>query len=977
MTPQENLDRVAQSLVEPKTPLDEKAHNALQFAIRELYDRFWPFYKLAQETGLPGYSLVRIVGGARVAGESYVEEYFYPILRALGRENHIPFRTLLVIRRMQDWRNNVDPNAKLPGGVEDPVAAEAALLAQMGQDRFDKLSIAADTWCERVREYELKPVLKSGRISQQAYDTLVTRWPHYIPFYRQGFDNEYDWISGTGSAASIASNFIKMVREEGSERALKDPLVASIAQVIKAHVDIFRNEAAKGVARMLIQQRLNTGNRELFQIKFAKTPVETATQGTISYWQRGRKVVAIVPKLFADVAKGLEREQLNLLSRAFITMTQPIRAGAITYNPARLPVNTIMDMMSAWFREGLVPFSPTYVRAWKAALQHNGDWHAVARAGALMSGPTGLARHTEEIGKHISPNKPWAIDLKNWSDVALVLPRILRMIPRTLAFLNEASEESTRIAVWLKAKRQFPGLDDATVALRVRDATVDFWMGGNVVRLLNQAIPFTTSGVTGTVGTFRKFHSDPWGSILRTVPLWLLCGLVYLWNKRFESYSMIPAYEKQLYWPVMIGEGTQNVDPAHPDQAPAKFPIYLRIPKGPMGVVLTSPFEVGLQLADNANNLSWTETLGQGAWQLARSMSPIEPEIFSLIPPGIGTAAQMAINKDFFRQRDIVPQGELARPTSQQYDQTNSKTAILLGEKFNVSPRMIDFMIQDMAGGGGQSAMWLSDLVLGAVGYNPVPPGEAKERALTTTETLKQNPIVGRFLGIRNTEPQRQAYATLDKTVTGVRQKLWENSEVRRFGIGINPIGDTITLNGQPLTLTPQQRAQIMQDSADLQKLALDDLTSREFYKAMNDADKRKALDLVRQKVTDNVRQGTALPQAGQKAKKVWTEREIRMLVDAMEQRAEYNAMPDYVGLTDEQVAQAKAVSSRISELIRSGFATNVAKATAMREDSAGYRYYLRLGNAKNRQKAQYLKSHPLISAFFLGGDLETMGLAA
>ena len=507
------------------------------------------------------------------------------------------------------------------------------------------------------------------------------------------------------------------------------------------------------------------------------------------------------------------------------------------------------------------------------------------------------------------------------------------------------------------------GATDKQAAFRMRNCTLDFDMSGYATRVLNQAIPFLNPRIQGTATFFRVAKENPKLAFSRAAPLAVPLVLFWLWNQRFkDTAGMIPDYEYQANWVFQVGEGTQEPDPRYPDQPPQKFPIYFKIPKGEAVAALTAIPQAILRAAWAVDDRSAVELVLNAAYQGALGMSPIEPELSSLTTPVLGTALQMGINKDLYRGLNIVPQGELGRPPEEQYGPETSRVAVALGQAFGVSPRMIDFAIGDVTAGAGKSTVWLADLALGALGYNPAVPGAAARQQLTGVEQLAKAPVTGGMLGARANQQERIAYQKLDRAIEAARRQLYRNPEVKRFGMGINPPGDTYTVDGVPRPITPEQRAEIVQRSTPLVAAALDELVGREFYQGAADTEKRKLLDRVRQEVQGNVREavlGLARP---------WDEDTARLFVQALEEKREYDAIPPYIGLTPEQAERGRATRTAMTNLARQNPLVSPAYIESIYRmtDPTGYALSKRLRT--NPARRAYWLSHPLLRQFF-GGE--------
>jgi hypothetical protein len=823
--PVDDLARVRKALKMPKTDPRDAIDAALQRLIRDFYDKNHPLKKLEQQTGIPVHKLAQIVPGSEASGESYLIEYVQPVIESVGKDVK-NLEAFMVAWRMKDLKA-INPDALLAGSAQDPEHALEQLLAEIGQQHFDKIEAAAEELWELNDELVLKPYLAAGVLSQEAYDAIRKRWPHYIPFYRQGFD--WEQLLQTfppRSSANVGEEVIKILSLDGSERNLVHPLANWQAQVIKAREVVFRNNAALALRDALVDLGVIEGE-EYVKIREQRG----ADWGTLRFYEDGQHKTVWVPTLYATVAKGLEAEPANMLAALMRKTAAPLRHGAVTYNPSFLVVNPIRDAISAYYREGLIPFSPVVIKAWMSTIGKGEMWHEAARSGVLMSGITEVSKSTDAMGK---VNRLGGIRLNNIADVLLLLPRFI-------AKANEISEQTTRVAVFHKLKGQ--GITELEAAVRSRDATVDFAKSGNTIKMVNIAIPFLNAGIQGSANTLRTIKANPARALLYGLPLGLVSILFALLNDRDDWDDLaddIPAYEYANNWVLLIGEGKQEVDPQKPGAKPKRFPIYVKIPKGPMGAFLTAPAEMMMRVALGRKDRTTSEIVLDGGRTMLQAMMPFEPSVSGVTPPLLGTGLSLAANYDFFRNQPIVPESEKQRSAALQYGRDTPKTMVALGEATGISPRMWEFFFKDLGAGAAGTTMWAGDQALGQAGYAPITPGEAKQQQLSTAEQVSKNPIVGRFVGTKATAENSYGWEQLNKAVAETRQEFGKLDEPRRLDIKLGQAAVSI----KNVELEPAERAELQRLSARKVIEQVKIVTALPVYRTLSDKNKEYLIRL-------------------------------------------------------------------------------------------------------------------------------------
>lgn len=987
MTPAPTADpyQQLQDALTPDRPgVRDRLRDATNRFMRETYDRNYDLGPLEQLTGVPAHKLAQVVSGAVAAGEDRIRRFVLPVLETVGDDvKHL--EEYMVLMRNQDVMAR-NPSAKLPGdiaGWAGTLEADKRLAGEIGQERFARVKAAAkDLW--RVNDEQiLRPLLDEGMLDQEAYRAMRAAHPHYIDFHRADF-SLVDGVERvmTRPEASVSSLNIKRMEATGSTRKLDDPLARTAAQVIRTKVLISRNRAAKAIVTALLereaQMAAELGVKELPEaqrlVKFLKA-TEAAEHSnptdTISYFNKGDKVTVQVPPVYATIAKGLEGETAHTWERLVASLSAPLRYGAVRYNPLFVVVNPIRDAISAFYREGLVPMSSEYIRGWVAAIHKNADFTEAAEAGVLMSGIVDNMRSTEALAR---ARRMGVVSVRDWRDALLVLPRLIERA-------NLTAEQATRIATYHKLKGQ--GLSELEAAVRARDVTVDFAKSGNTMKVINQMLPFSNAGLQGAANTVRLIKDNPRQALIASSALAMPTIAAYLNNQRFETSKMIPDYEYVNSWVFQIGEGERKADPRYPDAAPEKFPLYVKIPKGPLGAFVTAPVELALRLAFAKDDRSVAEHFLEGAKTMATAISPLEPNVSAILPPLGGAAVGIATGQDLYRDAPIVPQREQNRPAELQYGPETSSLAVALGERFKVSPRMVEFAIKDYTAGVGSQALWLSDLALGALGYNPQAPGEAKQRPLAETEQLAKNPLVGRFLGTRNTQQERMGYAQLDRTVEQGRRDYMAIPEVRRLGMSLSPVSEAIKVGERDVEMSPAQRAQFQREYNETRITGVQAVIDSPLYQqAPSDKVKQAILERMNRKAGELTRDNAELVAQGQAPKltPAQLQTEIREYVQALHENAQLLAIPKYRSIPPEKEKAVTSIESRVSAIKAAepryspAGAENQARKEGRFSDE-DWRWYMRAKGNLNPERQRFVREHPVYRKWFRGAAEEYLQL--
>lgn len=809
--PRDPYEQVKAALEPEKEPLLARIRQSLP---HEFYDRNYALRDLQKRTGVAAHDLIKIVPGSQAAGEDIIRRFYIPALEPI-KGRILDLERLMVIRRMGDILR-LHPGSHLPGGLtgfSDIQKAEQQLIKQVGAGRFQQVDDVANELWRLNDEQVLKPLLDEGILSETHYLALKTGHPHYIPFQRADFVDVIDRSFGGRAEANLSTTGIKILTVEGSQRALDNPLLRLAKEPIKAQSIIFRNRAAKAMVEALEVLQTNTGESlvEYIEPRRAMNIAERVTgerlprafkaersglRDTISFYKDGVKNTVEVPAIYGQIAKGMSAEPDNILLKAVQVLNAPLRKGAVELNPFFTPVNIIRDAMSALFREKVFPFGPDYLAGLWAAIRKNSLFSEAAKEGALLSGIVETMKNPTVLPRPLLG----AIQLQNLSDAALLLPRLLVAVPRSISGINVIAERGVRLGTYRQLKRQ--GLPSLEAAVRSRDVTVDFSQAGHTMRVINLVIPFSNAVLQGSALIARTIRGHPIRSAVFATFAASAAMAERLNNMRFETSEDIPDYEYTRNWIFQFGEGTRT------DKT--RFPIYVRIPKGEIVGLFTFPVEAMFNLARKTEDRSAAELMLTAGLEQAKVISPIDPDIAPSIP-FIQTAYGLSTKIDPFTKNPIIPRGEQNLLPEQQFGPETSAVAISIGKATKVSPRLIDFGIKDYLAGVGTTSNWLISAGLEAAGWRrPAVYGEAfKKPQPEGAEAVSRTPV-GRFVGTRATQQERRGWQEFRRVVAETNREFRKIPEMERLGIRLSEVGDSIN----KVELTPRQRAIYQQEYA-------------------------------------------------------------------------------------------------------------------------------------------------------------------
>ncbi len=811
-TPLQQLTRAIQD--EDLGSLRERTQKA--FSLEAWYDRNFPLADLQKQTGVPVRDLAQLVPSATAVGQNTLERFFYPVVRRLGKDISLDdLERYMVIRRAEDVLSR-NPGATLPGkldGWQGVLAAKRELLGTLGPERAARIEeVGTELW-RLEKEHVLGVLEEGGLISARQRVAIAADNPHYIPWRRADFVDNIDQAFSK-SELSVGSTGIRELSLEGSERAISKPLERFFSGPVRATMVVWRNRAARSVVEALATRQRQTGDILVRAIEtggelqraarvtgglVAKEPVPGRT-GTVTFFEDGVKQIFEVPEEFAIVARGLGADPDNMLLKFFRVANAPLRHGATEFNPFFIPVNIMRDSQAALFRENLVPFGQDWFAGLWAAIRKNTLFDEAAQAGVFMSGQLEVIR----AGRGVERAAVGSLQIRNVKDAIMLIPRVI-------SEANITVERGVRVATFRKLGR-IEGLDPLKRVIRTRDATVDFSKSGNAMRVVNQVIPFTNAATQGLANMIRTSIEHPLRSAAYGFAFASVTAATRINNMRFETNVKIPDFEYTRNWVVQFGEGTYEDG--------TKFPLYVKIPKGEIASMFAYPAEVLYHLAREEEDRSSVELMIEQGLEQIENLAPVPIPIpgiggRALIPPVpfIQTGVGLATGIDPFRQAPIVPRREEALQAGQQFGPETSAFAVAIGQKFNVSPRLIQFAISDMLGGAGQSSNWLLGQALEALGVNKEVFGAAvsEEGEPSTVATVAQVPGVRRFFGKRDTQQIRRGWERFNRVFDETNREFNTIPGVNALGIRLGEASARVSIiprsSGTSVDLEPAQRA--------------------------------------------------------------------------------------------------------------------------------------------------------------------------
>ena len=522
---------------------------------------------------------------------------------------------------------------------------ELKALTQKFYDYYDNLlSIAED----------------SDLISAKTHDILKDKYQEYTNMTRD-FSDE---------GKLVHKKLIAGLKVGGSSRIVVDPLESVIIDTYNTIREAENNKIRLTFSKLVNEPGIGALIEAVPGTKgsAAESIFTVLVEGKKQAFRTTPEIYKVITRMNAQMAS----DTVNMLA----PFAKALRLGA-TMTPDFLVVNMIRDTVSAAIQtEGFIPVIGT-MQGMADIAKGGRLLYEYKAAGIPMATFVGDSRPA--VGSLLETMKTKE-GLAGTSS-AQVLNALIEQTRKVL----EASETSTRIAIYQKARLRGLSIDEA--GLVAKEGTVDFSRAGTVGRTVNKAVPFFNAQIQGIDRMLREFHNKPLPTFSKgLVYITLPCLVMWALNHKEDWYKETSLQVKNGNILIKVGD------------------TILRFRKPfELGTIFGSSVERALDAYYNKDPKavdSWAENIVQG------------------LTPGIMIAALGPIiswqsNFDFFTGRPIVPQRLQSEPVEKQYTANTTELAKKVGATLHLSPMQLDHFVRGYTASAGAWATSMGDFFIG------------------------------------------------------------------------------------------------------------------------------------------------------------------------------------------------------------------------------------------------------------------------
>jgi len=576
-------------------------------------------------------------------------------------------------------------------------------------------------WASEVSKYNdnnLRDLVDNGMISENTYKKLKEMYGDYVPTYRDITDNISQYIDdsvggNTLGKATQSDRDILSISESMAEQTL---MIKKAIRMNNLGIELYNAIGKKGAETLKGVEFSDIAIQTL-----GGDVIEKATDGSNKFiiFQDGEMTkFKISDELYTAFSKDTLQNKINnsKVAKAMLTpiekMSKAQRELLTTYSIGFAIRNPFVD-----FQEGLFNSKyggATFVKNWAKALYNigiKGSWYESYKNNG------GTANTYFDYSKGIVP-----IKTKN----------PIKMFGDAIKKVNEVIEQAPRLAEYISTIEHGGSIDQALY--NSAEVTTNFKRGGDVTKAVNKyGANFLNASVQGLDKLYRNLSGQRgwkgYANILTKATVYMIAPAIInsLLLGDDKDYEDLPEYIKDEYFLFKTGEGR-----------------FFRIPKGRTSSVIGGLARRCLE-AGQDKDVDWKSLVDTTINQLA----PNNPFKDNIIAPIV-----QAVKNEAWYGGEIVSNRLKGLPVAEQYDESTDELSKFIGEKLNISPKKINYVLDQYSGGIG-------DVVLPII--TPQAENNILEDKFTTDSVMKNKHISEYYSKLEELEKNKNSQNASDE----------------------------------------------------------------------------------------------------------------------------------------------------------------------------------------------------------------------
>ncbi len=531
-------------------------------------------------------------------------------------------------------------------------------------------------------DYLLKRQVDAGVITQQTADIWKQLYPHYVPTKRVLEQVDEGALVELADPQVESANKGTLYERTGGNSPIQ-PLDYAMAEHTKQiYKSSLFNEFAKDYidathATKTLFNEDSHYNEDVIEGKEEQiTKADEYTPATLIYYEDGDRNIVEIPQNIYD-AIGPSQTPFNLPSSVpFLNWASSMRRNMITgANPVFWATNGLKDLQDIAFNS---KYSlSTYMnlpRAYKQLLT-NGE---IANLYKSLGGDYNSYRSEEGVDQN--------------DHSAFYNATIGKVVQ-----LNDLIETAPRLAEFMSSLDHGDSLE--TAMYNAAEVTTNFKRGGDYAKWLNRnEATFLNASIQGFDKQIRNvadaYDSKGWkgvagymvkANLLAGIPLIVINGLLHRDDKDYDQLSDYIKDNYYILWKYDDGK-------------------FVRIPKGRIANayqgILTALYENGVELVGDDKAIDKAKTIWENTLESLKNVWE-QVGINDVGGNNIFSPIVQTIKNEAWYGDPIVSTYMQKKNPEDQYDESTDLFSVWLGQKTKLSPKKINYLIDQYSGGVG------------------------------------------------------------------------------------------------------------------------------------------------------------------------------------------------------------------------------------------------------------------------------------
>lgn len=530
--------------------------------------------------------------------------------------------------------------------------------------------IAEKVW--KFNDNNLQYRVDSGLLSQEQAGLLREMYPHYVPTYRDlnstkgasNFGNRVKINTGIKTASGGNSDLLPIY--ETMARQTMQMAQASELNMLgnRLYDDVISNIDNPKITEFVNSITVEDGS--LYDID-SENKVVNSGNDTFIVYKNGSPITLKVSENMGRAISALtpKQSEINKIINWFSKFNSGYKSAITAWNPFFLITNMLKDIQDGMiWTENLGGFLKKYPKAY-AEIAKNGDmWQKYLAAGGITNSFFEDAQQGF-FNKKRNGIKKYTLDKLEFANLAIEqAPRLSEFMTVYNNSINQGMNEHDAIR---------------TAIYAADEVTTNFGRSGSATAFLNKTfVPFLNPSVQGADKIWRTIvrtkSGKGWATLaIRSAMLGVIPAIFNaLLYGDDEEYKNMPVYIKDNYWLFKKPDGK-----------------YLRIPRGRFSSIVVG-FTNRIIEAASGQEPQWEDYFEN----VINQVGPVNPIESNILSPILG-----AINNKSWTGK-AIESNELQRIADPAYrfDERTSEIAKAIGQAFGVSPKKVDYLIDQYTG---------------------------------------------------------------------------------------------------------------------------------------------------------------------------------------------------------------------------------------------------------------------------------------